>query len=80
MALDEIKKRSEYLCTLADEPIWRDEYDRGGEQALKVCLEEDGKITRALNERARSLVLGGVPSGRGSKVTIATRRATSRRN
>ena len=57
--LTEIKERSEYLCTLADNPVWRDEYDRGGEAALQVCKEGDQEISTLLNERARDLVVGG---------------------
>jgi hypothetical protein len=57
--LTEIKERSEYLCNLADNPIWRDEYDRGGLQALDVCKSEDAALTKVLNERARDLVVGG---------------------
>jgi hypothetical protein len=57
--LTEIKERSEYLCTLADNPVWRDEYDRGGEKALDVAMTEDLELSKLLNERARELVVGG---------------------
>jgi len=57
--LTEIKKRSEYLCTLADNPIWRDEYDRGGLKSLEVARAEDEELSKLLNERARNLITGG---------------------
>jgi hypothetical protein len=57
--LTEIKERSEYLCTLADTPVWRDEYDRGGEKALDVARSEDKELSKLLNDRARALVTGG---------------------
>jgi len=57
--LTEIKERSEYLCTLADNPIWRDEYERGGLASLELCEHEDRELSKLLNERARALVLAG---------------------
>jgi len=57
--IDEVKKRSEYLCTLADNPQWRDEGDRGGLEALELCLEEDTRLTMAANTRSRELLTGG---------------------
>ena len=57
--LTEIKERSEYLCNLADNPIWRDEHDRGGLKALDLCKEEDASLAKLLNDRARELVVAG---------------------
>jgi hypothetical protein len=57
--LIEIKERSEYLCTLADSPEWRDEQERGGLEALKLCQERDGELARLLNERSRDLNISG---------------------
>jgi hypothetical protein len=57
--LIEIKERSEYLCNLADNPIWRDDQDRGGIEALELCKSEDAELTRLLNERSRALVASG---------------------
>jgi hypothetical protein len=59
LQLTEIKERSEYLCTLADEPVWRDEFDRGGVEALELCVREDHSLARLLNERARLLNVPG---------------------
>jgi hypothetical protein len=53
--LDEIKERSEYLATLADNPIWRDGLDRGGEEALEIARREDSEIARLLNDKGREL-------------------------
>jgi hypothetical protein len=58
-ALDEIKERSEYLATLADNPVWRDALDRGGEEALDIARREDPEVARLLNEKARELNVGG---------------------
>src|SRR5687767_13425438 len=55
--LTEIKERSEYLCNLADNPIWRDENDRGGLHALDLCKSEDSALTKLLNQRARNIVV-----------------------
>jgi hypothetical protein len=57
--LDEIKERSEYLATLADNPIWRDGLERGGEQALEVARREDSEGSRLLNEKGRELAEPG---------------------
>ena len=57
--LTELKERSEYLCNLADNPIWRDEYDRGGLSALDFCKSEDAALTKVLNARARELIVSG---------------------
>jgi hypothetical protein len=57
--LIEIKERSEYLCTLADNPTWRDEQERGGLEALELCKERDGELAKLLNERSRNLNASG---------------------
>jgi hypothetical protein len=57
--LIEIKERSEYLCNLADNPIWRDEQDRGGLEALDLRKEQDAAVTELVNERSRALVASG---------------------
>jgi hypothetical protein len=57
--LIEIKERSEYLCNLADNPIWRDAEQRGGIRALDLCLERDREITALVNDRSRELVASG---------------------
>ncbi|MGE0060014.1 MAG: hypothetical protein AB7P33_15310 [Dehalococcoidia bacterium] len=55
----EIKEGSEYLCNLADNPIWRDEQQRGGLQALDLCKEKDAELSKLLNDRSRDLVASG---------------------
>jgi hypothetical protein len=57
--LIEIKERSEYLCNLADNPIWRDEQQRGGLEAMDLCKREDAGLTKLLNERSRALLASG---------------------
>ena len=57
--LIEIKERSEYLCNLADNPIWRDAEQRGGIRALDLCMEKDREITGIVNSRSRELVASG---------------------
>jgi hypothetical protein len=55
----ELKERSEYLCTLADSPAWRDSKERPGIEALDFCKRQDAELSRLLNQRARELVVGG---------------------
>ena len=51
--LTELKKRSDYLCTLAEAPSWQEKFGNKIDRVRQVVWEEDGKTTRHANEMAK---------------------------
>lgn len=51
--LTELKRRSDYLCTLAKAPAWKDKFGARIDQIQKVAMEEDHKTTDHANAVAR---------------------------
>ena len=47
--LTELKKRSEYLCTLAEGPSWQEKFGEKIERMREVAREEDAKTTQHAN-------------------------------
>jgi hypothetical protein len=50
--LTELKKRSDYLCTLTLSPSWRERFGRKSGRLLDVAKEEDQRTTRTANSIA----------------------------
>ncbi len=51
--LTELKKRSDYLCTLTRAPAWRKRFGKKISRMLSVAKAEDAKTTKRANEIAR---------------------------
>jgi hypothetical protein len=51
--LTELKKRSDYLCTLAEAPSWQEKFGQKIDRVRQVVQEEDAKTTRHANELAK---------------------------
>lgn len=51
--LTQLKKRSDYLCTLAKAPSWKAKFGDKIGHMLEVAKEEDGKTTRHANAVAK---------------------------
>jgi hypothetical protein len=56
--LTELKKRSDYLCTLTYSPSWQEKFGRKSRRLREVAIEEDRRTTRAANRIAESRDLG----------------------
>jgi hypothetical protein len=50
--LTELKKRSDYLCTLTASPSWRKRFGSGVKALLRVAREENGKTVEVANRIA----------------------------
>jgi hypothetical protein len=50
--LTELKKRSDYLCTLAEAPSWQKKFGEKIDRVREVVREEDAKTTQHANELA----------------------------
>jgi hypothetical protein len=57
--LTELKKRSDYLCTLTQAPSWQEKFGSKSGRMLVVAKEEDQRTTRLANSVARRKGLGG---------------------
>jgi hypothetical protein len=51
--LTELKKRSDYLCTLAMSPAWKTKFGEDVDGILWVAKEEDRKTTKLANKLAK---------------------------
>lgn len=51
--LTELKKRSDYLCTLTQAPSWQRKFGDKASRFLDVAMEEDERTTRVANSVAR---------------------------
>jgi hypothetical protein len=51
--LTELKKRSDYLCTLAEAPSWQKKFGGKIGRVRDVVLEEDAITTRQANKQAK---------------------------
>ena len=51
--LTELKKRSDYLCTLTKAPAWRKKFGAKSSRILNVAKAEDVKTTQRANQIAR---------------------------
>ena len=51
--LTELKKRSDYLCTLTYAPSWQTKFGNKSGRFRQVAKEEDERSTRAANSVAR---------------------------
>jgi len=51
--LTELKKRSDYLCTLAEAPSWKEKFGGKIDDVQRVAREEDRKTTSHANDIAR---------------------------
>ena len=56
--LTELKKRSDYLCTLTYAPSWQTKFGDKASRFREVAKEEDERTTRLANELAGSRDLG----------------------
>ena len=56
--LTELKKRSDYLCTLTQAPSWQEKFGSKSRRMLAVAKEEDQRTTRLANSVARRKGLG----------------------
>jgi hypothetical protein len=56
--LTELKKRSDYLCTLTQSPAWQEKFGSKSRRMLAVAKEEDHRTTRLANSVARRNGLG----------------------
>ena len=54
----ELKKRSDYLCTLTQAPSWRTKFGSKADRLLAVAKEENERSTRLANTSARKKDLG----------------------
>jgi hypothetical protein len=48
--LTELKKRSDYLCTLAEAPSWQEKFGEEIDRVRQVAREEDVKTTQHANK------------------------------
>jgi hypothetical protein len=51
--LTELKKRSDYLCTLAEAPSWQEKFGQKIDRVRQVVQEEDAKTTQHANKLAK---------------------------
>jgi hypothetical protein len=51
--LTELKKRSDYLCTLAEAPSWQEKFGQRINRVREVAQEEDAKTTQHANKLAK---------------------------
>jgi hypothetical protein len=51
--LTELKKRSDYLCTLAEAPSWREKFGQQIHRVQQVAEEEETKTTHHANVVAK---------------------------
>jgi hypothetical protein len=51
--LTELKKRSDYRCTLVESPSWEKKFGVHIDEMLRVALEENHKTTEQANALAR---------------------------
>jgi hypothetical protein len=51
--LTELKKRSDYLCTLVEAPSWQEKFGQKIDRVRQVAREEDAKTTQHANELAK---------------------------
>ena len=51
--LTELKKRSDYLCTLAEAPSWQEKFGQQIHRVQQVAQEEDAKTTHHANAVAK---------------------------
>lgn len=51
--LTELKKRSDYLCTLAEAPSWKEKFGDRIDEVQRVAQAEDRETTSYANEIAR---------------------------
>lgn len=51
--LTELKKRSDYLCTLAEAPSWQEKFGQKIDRVRQVVQEEDAKTTQHANKVAK---------------------------
>jgi hypothetical protein len=51
--LTELKKRSDYLCTLAEAPSWQDKFGQKIDRVQEVARQEDIQTTQHANEVAK---------------------------
>jgi hypothetical protein len=51
--LTELKKRSDYLCTLAEAPSWQEKFGQKIDRVREVVREEDAKTAQHANELAK---------------------------
>jgi hypothetical protein len=51
--LTELKKRADYLCTLAEAPSWKRKFGRKASTILNTAKQEDRKTTERANQVAR---------------------------
>jgi hypothetical protein len=51
--LTELKKRSDYLCTLAEAPSWHEKFGQQIDRVREVAREEDAKTTQHANQLAK---------------------------
>ena len=56
--LTELKKRSDYLCTLTYAPSWHTKFGDKTGRFREVAKEEDARTTRLANELAEKRKLG----------------------
>ena len=56
--LTELKKRSDYLCTLTYAPSWQSKFGSKASRFREVAKEEDERTTRLANELASNRDLG----------------------
>jgi hypothetical protein len=54
----ELKKRSDYLCTLTRAPSWQQKFGSKADRLLAVAKEENERSTRLANSSARRKDLG----------------------
>jgi hypothetical protein len=51
--LTELKKRSDYLCTLAEAPSWQEKFGPKIDRVREVVREEDARTSQHANELAK---------------------------
>src|SRR5262245_15526535 len=51
--LTELKKRSDYLCTLAEAPSWQEKFGRQVHRVQQIAQEEELKTTHHANAVAK---------------------------
>ena len=51
--LSELKRRSDYLCTLTQSPAWKKRFGSNAARLLEVCKEENQRTVKVANQVAR---------------------------
>ena len=54
----ELKRKSDYLCNLTQEPYWRQKFGKRTRRFLQVAREEDARTTRFANRVSKRHNLG----------------------